>query len=209
MKRFLYQEILYKIILCSLICTNETHSQPTNTPDQNEPDDIVITVIATGQQNTTVQQPEKRCSSCHGLFGTQLRECMHYLQDDDFKTQFFSMHPRARYLYLMSIDISEYNSLLNRFHDEQEWSTYRDTLTSIEKEYLPETLEEQYVIIKNAPDLPNYYGALFDCFMRFYEPDHAYCLAKARGEHYQSLKESLLQKYHHVNESDPDTKEQS
>ncbi|MCL4229876.1 hypothetical protein KJZ61_04300 [Candidatus Dependentiae bacterium] len=208
MKRFLYQEISYKIILCSLIYTNGTHSQPTNVSDQNEPDDIVITVIATGQQNTTVQQPEKRCSSCHGLFGTQLKECMHYLQDDDFKNQFFSMHPRARYLYLMSIDISEYNSLLKRFN-EQEWRTYRDALAPTEKEYLPETLEEQYAVIKKTPDLPHYYKARFDCFWRFYEPDNKYCLAKARGEHYQSLKESLLQKYHHVNESDPDTKEQS
>lgn len=206
MKRFWYQIILYQIILCALIYTNETKSQPTNTSDQNESEEVFITVIATGQQITTLQNSEKLRTLCQDLAGAQLKECMFYLRDDDFKKEFFSMHHRARYLYLMSINRNGYRSLLDRFHNEQEWHAHRSKLVTTEKQYLPATLKEQYAVLENAPNLPNYYWDLFDCFMRPYKHN---CMEKAIEYNYYLLKEKLLKQYEHINEAAIDTEEQA
>ncbi|GEM_PF-5282428 len=206
MKRFWYQIILYQIILCAPIYTNEIKSQPTNTSNQNESEDIFITVIAAGQQSMTVQNPEKQCTLCQNLAGAQLKECLFYLRDDDFKKEFFGMHYRARYLYLMSINRNGYRSLLNRFHSEQEWHAHRSKLTTTEKQYLPATLKEQYAVLENAPNLPNYYWELFDCFMRPYKHN---CMEETIEYNYYLLKEKLLKQYEHINEAATDTGKQA
>lgn len=67
-----------------------------------------------------------------------------------FKKEFSNLDVRMKVLYLLSLDIEQYERFLQRYKNEQEWAAFWDNLTEKEKQHIPQTLEVQLKVIRNS-----------------------------------------------------------
>lgn len=72
------------------------------------------------------------------------------MTSSDFKREFSKLHVRMKVLYLLSLDIEQYECFLLRYKDEQEWTAFWKGLSQEEKRYIPETLQVQQRAIRNC-----------------------------------------------------------
>ena len=67
-----------------------------------------------------------------------------------FKKEFSRVDIRMKLLYLLSLDIEQYERFLLRYKDEKEWASFWGSLTEKEQRYIPKTLAVQQKAIRNC-----------------------------------------------------------
>lgn len=72
------------------------------------------------------------------------------MDNANFKKEFSRVDMRMKMLYLLSLDIEQYERFLLRYKDEQEWATFWSSLTEKEQRYIPKTLAVQQKAIRNC-----------------------------------------------------------
>lgn len=78
-------------------------------------------------------------------------ERLNRLDTELFKQEFTVLDTRAKLLYLRSLDIELYEGFLARFNnDENQWQTFRQNCSQEDKKHIPETLKEQYILVRDC-----------------------------------------------------------
>ncbi len=72
------------------------------------------------------------------------------MDNANFKKEFSRVDMRMKMLYLLSLDIEQYERFLLRYKDEKEWATFWQGLTEKEQQYIPKTLAVQQKAIRNC-----------------------------------------------------------
>lgn len=166
--------------------------------EKDSKEDVYITIVNEIQQSTDLKNNEKSLS-CQRFFGDDLKKCLQYQSDENFKRQFFALHHRARMLYLLSLHCHEHEELLRRFTDAQEWHAWREKLSAQEKRFLPKTIKEQQEIIDEAREI-NYWQVYFDCIITAPSTKKGLseCKYDAIEARYKLVRQKLLQKYEEI-----------
>lgn len=69
----------------------------------------------------------------------------------EFIKKFIALDTRAKLLYLRSLDIEMYQAFLARFDcDESKWHALWQGCSQEDKKYLPSTLNEQYILVRDC-----------------------------------------------------------
>lgn len=135
-----------------------------NNMNNNESDKQILFQTIVNQQLTPSEENPRR------FFGKRLNAYLNNLDTKTFKEVFPKLPLRARLMYMLTIDIIEYELFLDRYNND-EWTHYWLDLPGEEKKYIPRTRVEQLCLVRDA-----YYNYLHrnSYFPSFFDPKSPY-----------------------------------
>ena len=126
--------------------TADANSHKAETPKKYETK--TRPVVIQNEVNNTVYNERQDPCDCTKLYGKELKDCMAYLENKDFKRNFCKLNPRARLKYIMSLTPDEYYEFSRQLNEES-WAECRNNEHPVDQEHFPKTIEEQKRLIRD------------------------------------------------------------